>query len=415
MLAIAIRIAQRMGCDSELSLSKLPPLEAEMRRRLWWSIVLYDSRIGELSDSRHAILTPIWDCKVPLNVSDSDFHTEMKDPPRIQEKPTEAIFAVIRGELANFVRNTTFHLDFNIPALKPASKDTHDPTESELTNIEKLIEEKYLKFCDPENPLHFTTIWSTRLSLAKWHLVEHWHQSGKNSSSKVGPVRDTIIAHAITMLECDTKLMTSPLAKGFRWMSYMYFPFPAYFQIVQNLKRRPLGRNAEMAWMVMTDNFEARFGGTGMGMNTREVSDDVPGSFFSIFARIILQAWEVRDRAMKQMGEVVREPGIVGGVRRKVGDLSGEEGVMIGGGDGNGNGNGNGVSVAHPVGDIGMGGFGYKGSGMGVGGSDDFDDVWGLGLVDVTADIDADVNLDWGAMGWNSVDLQTSGMDSLPY
>lgn len=195
----------------------------------------------------------------------------------------------------------------------------------------------------------------------------------------------------------------------------MYFPFPAYFQIVQNLKRRPLGRNAEMAWTVMTDNFEARFGGTGMGMNTREVSDDVPGPFFRIFARIILQAWEVRDRAMKQMGEVVKEPGIVGGVRRKVGDLSGEEGVTVGGGDGNGNGNGNGVSVAHPVGDIGMGGFGYTGSGMGVGGSDDFNDVWGLGLVDVNADADADVNLDWGAMGWNPIHLQTGGMDSLPY
>ncbi|ESZ95501.1 hypothetical protein SBOR_4155 [Sclerotinia borealis F-4128] len=411
MLAVAIRTAQRMGCHSELALSKLPPLEAEMRRRLWWSLVLYDTRVGELSDSKHANLAPTWDCKIPLNVSDSDFHTEMKDPPQIQGKPTESIFAVVRSELGDLIRNTKFHFDFNNPALKPAAKDIHhDPTTegSELAKLEKIIEEKYLQFCDPENPLHFMTIWTTRMSLAKWHLVEHWHYSGKNYSSKVGIVRDTTISHALTMLECDTKLMTSPLSKGFIWLSYMYFPFPAYFQIVQNLKRRPLSPQAEQAWEAMTANSEARF-------NTL-LYDEIPGPFFNIFAKIIVQAWEVRELAFAQMGQVVLEPGLVVSIRRRMAESvrSAGEGERAGerAGVGGEDRDGDEFSMVAPVGFYGMGDeYGYAGLGMESGsGSGTYNDMSGLGLMD------GEINqLDWSAMDWNALNMQTGGTGPLPY
>ncbi|TGO82697.1 hypothetical protein BPOR_0775g00030 [Botrytis porri] len=400
LLAIAVRIAQRMDCHNELALSKLNPLEAEMRRRLWWSLILYDTRIGEIADSKHVNLNPTWSCKVPLNASDSDFHVKMKDPPQSQPKPTEAIFAVLRGELGNFIRNTTFHLDFSNPALKSAAKHPqHNPTTegSELTDLEKMVEEKYLRFCDPKIPLHFTTIWTTRMSLAKWHLVEHWHFSGKNHSSKVGLVRDSTIVHALNMLECDTKLITSPLAKGFMWMSNMYFPFPAYFQIVQNFKRRPLSQQAERAWEAMTANYEARFNST--------LYDEIPGPFFLIFAKIILQAWEVRELAFSSMGEVVKEPGIVGSVRRRMVELAGlgEEGGKRGG-DADADGDSDDFSRVSPMAFYGLGedlqstGLGTASPGAGAP-----INAQGMGLID--ADIST---LDWSVMDWGAVDVNIS-------
>lgn len=401
MLAVAIRIAQRMGCHSELALSKLSPLQAEMRRRLWWSLVLYDTRIGELSDSKHAILAPTWDCKIPLNASDSDFHMEMKDPPQIQGKPTEAIFTVLRCELADFIRNTTFHLGFSNPALKPAAKDTqHDPSggDSELANLEKLIEDRYLQFCDPENPIHFMTIWTTRLSIAKWHLVEHWHFSGKNYSSKVGLVRDATISHALTMLECDTKLMTSPLVKGFIWMSYMYFPFPAYFQIVQNLKRRPLSARAEQAWEAMTANYEARFHSLPY--------DEIPGPFFKIFAKIIVQAWEVREQALRHMGDAVVEPTMVLRIRRKIAKLA-EDSHGAGAAEGGKDMGANAFSMVAPVGFYGVGDeHAYPGAGAGPGIPSD---MWGFGSID--SEISA---ADWSAIDWNAM-FEPGGTEPLPY
>jgi hypothetical protein len=71
MLGVAMRIAQRMGKHSESACAKCAPLEAEMRRRLWWSLVLFDSRISEMANDRTTTLIPTWDCRIPLNVNDS--------------------------------------------------------------------------------------------------------------------------------------------------------------------------------------------------------------------------------------------------------------------------------------------------------------------------------------------------------
>lgn len=70
MLDVTIRIAQRMGIHNEASNTTCAALEAEMRRRLWWSLVIFDNRICEMFDYKTATLAPTWDCHVPLNLSD---------------------------------------------------------------------------------------------------------------------------------------------------------------------------------------------------------------------------------------------------------------------------------------------------------------------------------------------------------
>jgi hypothetical protein len=315
MLGVAVRIAQRMGIHSESSLAKCTALEAEMRRRLWWSLILFDTRVGELSDFKATTLTPTWDCRVPLNVNDSDFRLEMKEPPQVQGNSTEALFAVVRGELGDFVRHTMFHLDLTIPALKPITKDVQNgavPEGSELDSLEKMIEDKYLKLCDSENPLHFMTIWMTRAQLAKWRLMEYYMRCSSLPVHQVEAQRDASISYALSMLECDTKIMTSSLTKGFVWMVNNYFPFAAYIQIVRRLKRQPVSDQAEQAWEFMSDNYEARFGSLR--------KDDSPfyGPFFQLFTKVVFQAWAAREATFKQSGESLAIPKIILSIRDTV-------------------------------------------------------------------------------------------------
>lgn len=306
MLGVAIRIAQRMGIHSELALAKCTPLEAEMCRRLWWSLVLFDTRIGELADSKTTTLTPAWDCRVPLNVSDSDLFLEMKEPPQIQGTSTEALFTVVRSELGNFIRHTVFHLGFTCPGLKPLARDGPESEGSGLDSLEKMIEERYLKFCDPENPLHFMTIWTTRGYIAKCRFMEHCFRYPTPSTPQAIPQHDAALSYAMTMLQCDTKLMTSPLTKGFRWFTRFYLPFPAYIRIAQILQRQPISDKAEQAWEVMSNNYEARF----------HIPPGDNNPFFRIFSKIILQAWVARETLSKQTRDALMTPRIVQSIRR---------------------------------------------------------------------------------------------------
>ena len=302
-----------MGLHNESAYAKYPALEAEMRRRLWWSLVLFDTRICEMSDYKTATLLPTWDCRTPLNLNDFDLRPEMKEPPPVQEKTSEALFVVVRSEMGEFVRHSAYHLDFVNPALKAIAKDiqgSHGSEGGALLALEKTIEEKHLKFCNTENPLQFMTIWTARLFLARNGLLEHYARFPNSSVPQTDAQRDSAIGHALGMLECDTELTISPLTKGYLWFLNLHFPFLAYVHICQDLRARPASTHAERTWATMSDNYEARFTFHGV--------IDVP--IFHVFAKIILQAWEVHEATFRQQSGTPPPPPplLVSDIRQKV-------------------------------------------------------------------------------------------------
>jgi len=320
MLGIAMRIAHRIGIHSEAACSKHSPLEAEMCRRLWWSFKLFDTRIGELADYKNVALAPTWDCKTPLNVNDSDIRAGTKNPPLVMNTSSKAIFVVVRSELYEFVRRAKFYFDYTTPNFVSAASDAQhrsNPEDSELDALESMIEDKYLKFCNPENPLHFMTIWATRTYIAKCRLVEYYSKLLESSSYLTERRRDFAVFHAMEMLEGDTKIMTSPLTKGFIWHANFHFPLPAYIHILQDLKRRPTHSQAEKAWEVMSDNFDARF----------DISQTIGNPHFRMFARLVLPAWEACNAAPSRLERPTVPPRIVScildGMAKKPGDSQG--------------------------------------------------------------------------------------------
>ncbi|KAF3028651.1 hypothetical protein E8E15_010633 [Penicillium rubens] len=309
MLSVAIRIGQRIGIHNESTYGKCSALEAEMRRRLWWSLIIFDNRICEMADYKTTSLASTWDCRIPLNVSDFELQLEIKTPPAPNDRPTEMLFAVVASELGDFVRHSVFHLDLTNPfltAIAPGSTAI-DEMERAIT-LEKTIEEKYLASCNPENPLHFMTIWTMRGYMAKNRLLQHYSQYSTISTQQTDTQRNVGISYALRMLECDTNLMTSPLTKGYLWLVHFHFPFPAYVHLLQELKKRPVEEHADRVWEVMSNNYEVRM------MDAKE--DDRP--FFIIFSRIVFQAWKAREEVARQQGTPLVAPRIVSDIRNKL-------------------------------------------------------------------------------------------------
>jgi hypothetical protein len=321
MLGLAMRIAQRMGIHSESACAKRTPFDAEMCRRLWWSLIVFDNRVGELADYKTATLlvTPSWDCKIPLNVNDSDLRPDMKEPPMILTTCTDALFAVVRAEIAEFIRHAVWAHDFAASPVKSILNNSQQliPSDGEeLNTLEKTIDDKYLNSCDPGNPLHSMTIWIARGYLAKCRLVEYYSRYSGSPSLKTEAQRDLAISYALRMLQCDTKIMASPLVKGYNWLAHLYFPLPAYIHIIQDLKQRPISQHAEQAWELMGDHIEARV----------DFPNESDSPFFNIFTStlrsIVLQAWEARKTAFAQSGMPLNSPRIVTYFIRKVGQAT---------------------------------------------------------------------------------------------
>ena len=280
-----------------------------MRRRLWWSLVLFDTRVGEMSNFHTVTLDPTWDCKAPLNANDSDLRPGLKRLPANRGQSTDAMFVVIRGQIGQFTRYSGSHLDFTNPALKPIAENCRKSPARESRDLDKLearIEDQYLEACDQDDSLHFVTIWTARRSFAKCRLMEHHSRSYDSKTSPTDEERDTATSHALRILVCDTQIMTSSLTKGFRWLNHLYFPFPAYIQILEDLRKRPCSDKTGWAWEVMSDNCEAWF-----GSHSRNDS-----AFFQLFAETVLRAWEACEAASKRAGQKIEPAKIVSSIRR---------------------------------------------------------------------------------------------------
>lgn len=275
-----MRIAMRMGLHSEAALAKLPPFEIEMRRRLWWALALFDARIGELSDYKNMGLSPVWDCKPPLNVNDSELWPDMKELPAApsQTKPSEALFAASHASLMDVVRRTSFYLDFSGPAFKGLAG------KASLSDLEAMMEDRFLKSCDTENPDHCMAKWACRTKLARYQLMEHYSKQGGLGPNLTDAQRDTALGYAFSYLENDTKMVGCTRLKRYDWYHCLFFPLPGYIHVVFDLRMRPLSAHSARAWDVLGANYNARF----------RLVTDADNPRFRSLANLILMAWDAR-------------------------------------------------------------------------------------------------------------------------
>ncbi|KAH2544623.1 hypothetical protein KXW97_001886 [Aspergillus fumigatus] len=305
MLAAALRIAQRMGLHNESTYTPYTAVEAEMRRRLWWSWgVIFDHRMCEMSDYKVTTLTPTWDCQIPLNVNDVEIRPDTNSWAPNNEKPTEALFAVVCSELADRIRHTTFHINFVNPVLAAVAKAKNPgrmsiPADDEMLTIQKTIEEKYLAFCDPTDPLRYMAIWTTRGYLARNRLLEHYaRQLTSPAMQQTDAQRNAALFYALQI--------------RYRWLVDFHVPALAYIHVLNDLKKRPTESHVEKAWQAMSKNYEARV------MHPKPSGQGV----FTVFARAVLQTWGAREVFLRQQGMPVETPQIVLDIRNKVGQRS---------------------------------------------------------------------------------------------
>jgi hypothetical protein len=357
-----------MGIHDESSNIECAALEAEMRRRLWWALVIFDSRVSEVLDYKtpRLVLFPTWDCRAPLNVDDSELQSEMKNPPANHQRPTEAFFAVVHCELFDLVRRSV--------------------EGGELVNLEKTIEDKYLTLCDPDNSLQIMTTWTARSYLAKNHLLEHYSRISRSPVEQTNVQRNTAFSHALSMLECDTKLMSFPSTKRYHWLTCVNFPFFAYVHILQDLKERPLQARAEEAWDAMSNNYEAR------------VMDPKQGEpIFIVFSRVVLHACEAREALGEQQGKMLEPPRIVSDIRKRLTVMRADLSRQLEQSDGL---TAMSVGVAPILVPMDLSGFGPGGQHFAGAGPGGFPAVSGYPMMDF------DMNQLWTSMDWSWMQTQ---------
>lgn len=199
LAGIAVRIGQRMGIHRDGTGMNLSPFETEIRRRLWWTVIILDRTTAEISGAGQSddflaanrspliarpsqgsyFTTYAWDAKVPLNVNDSDWDPDMTEFPKEKEGATEMMFCLMRYELGDLFRTSNYlqprdKTDYDIPWNKLSSKQISvSDKDRAIEELQRRFEQKYLRYCDPLNKLHYLVSVVSRSIIAMLYMITH--------------------------------------------------------------------------------------------------------------------------------------------------------------------------------------------------------------------------------------------------
>ncbi|KAJ5720829.1 uncharacterized protein N7483_008763 [Penicillium malachiteum] len=160
-----LRIALRMGLHRDAEKLGLSPFDVKMRRRLFYQIFPMDGRASQIAGTEMTALPESWDTRHPLNINDDQIWPGMTEKPTEKQGATDMIFCLSRACVGlNLAR-----------AGKPNCLGPFMPNQRSEINIlvaaaEREVEEKFIRYCDIVNPLHFLTMGLARSGITAMRL-----------------------------------------------------------------------------------------------------------------------------------------------------------------------------------------------------------------------------------------------------
>ncbi|KAL2681228.1 hypothetical protein Neosp_008836 [[Neocosmospora] mangrovei] len=312
---MVVRIAQKMGYHRDGELLNLNAYETEMRRRMWWQIILHDAKNALVSGLSHSMLPSSWDTRMPQNVNDADLFPGSNEPVQPREGPTEMAFCLIGYQIAKFlVHAESLH---GTPGLEAAimGDDYEDRDPDTFPSIEKYRElvddlEKGLleveaRYIDPSaGPIHLAALAIRPMLTSKMREMLVPMREQPEWGTEILNKKDNLFKIVLMNNEHSTNAYEVMEHAGFLWFVKFHFQIEIFTVMTKQLSQRPTGSLADRAWGMVEKIY--RFHPELLDMSQRP---------YVIQAQTVLKAWKARDQAFRQAGQPVECPNFICRVR----------------------------------------------------------------------------------------------------
>lgn len=281
LISLAVRIAHHLRIHRDGDGLHMSVFETEMRRRLWWQIIVLDVRATEDRGSDPMILEDSFNTRMPCNVNDEDFSFPSGESPltfclnslkghdfsnetRLADKQgiTEMTFALMCMDMAVTSRKINF-----IPPTKEHAL-TLQEKEALVKDCANKIETRYLANFDNKCSLTWVIYLFGRLVTLKLWLEVQYPLQTRNEPSPVH-VRAQSLRTAVSLLTVSEMLEQNSAAAGLRWYFESHVPWHAVAVALVALCKETQGPLADQAWSIIVkdfDKWDGRMSGTKEGM-----------------------------------------------------------------------------------------------------------------------------------------------------
>ncbi|KAF4784833.1 fungal specific transcription factor domain-containing protein [Colletotrichum scovillei] len=310
LIPLVVRLAQALHLHRDGVNPPLPPFEAEMRRRLWWMIVVLDIRAAEDRGTDAAIPRQSYNTRLPFNLDDDDFGPGTTDPLEDRTGPTEMTFCLCTSMSSGIFGN----LRPRHPQLALDNDGTPEPTTSEdeimahAQRLEALFGTAPAKTPasdgdgssgggggDDEDqdtrhlPANHAAV-TVRIIILKMWLSAQYPFTPRASTATAKPrvARETMLRTAVNTIEL-VEYSSATYRERFGWWIDSYVQWHPLAVALAELCVQTRGELVERAWRVVDRNFH--------GMRER-IADTRRGTLWRPLKKLLRRARAARAEAM---------------------------------------------------------------------------------------------------------------------
>ncbi|KAI2465686.1 fungal-specific transcription factor domain-containing protein [Annulohypoxylon bovei var. microspora] len=290
---VIIRIAQKMGLHRDGEFLGLSPFDTEMRRRIWWRILLLDAMYALMSGLGHSLLPRSWDTKPPLNINDSDLYPTMTTI-QARDTPTDMIFCMICTEIAAVMVDTPeIHLVIlqNEMGLETFEPDKIEKASKRIDQLDRHMSDILAKYSDLSmGPVHVLAMVCKRTMIDKLRELVCPMVKQPEWGTEIRSPKDYLFKMSVSAGEQNLKMYElSPTSRVFLWFLMSHFQIELFIYMVGQLRWRTTGQLVERAW-----------GSIELVYRFHTELYDFSSKAHLAAAIFTIRAWRVRVRALQE-------------------------------------------------------------------------------------------------------------------
>ncbi|KAG6006964.1 hypothetical protein E4U21_006584 [Claviceps maximensis] len=305
-----VRIAQKMGYHRDGEILGLDTFETEMRRRIWWQIMILDDRCALLSGLTRSLPPLHWDSKMPSNVNDADIFPGCKAKLRAGNGPTEMAFVLILTEIFKFKFQPQAQAQADGSAFEaallghdfgPDDEESNAMVQQFRDHFQKL-EDRLSKMADQYIDVNAGNVHKAAEVLrqicmgvmAEMFIPVHQHPE---YGTEIFGYKDVLFKMFIQANEKRLSQYERMSECGFLWWVKSYFQPDVFAVMTGQLCQRPMGSLVDRAWTMVEQLYEYH-----------DELFDMSSKQHVVQAQITLKAWKVREQSFMFNGRLLETP-----------------------------------------------------------------------------------------------------------
>ncbi|CAF3591071.1 unnamed protein product [Fusarium graminearum] len=266
LMGLVSRSAEQLGIHRDGTVLGLSPIETEERRRIWWQLQHLDLILSLKNGVTPLSFGTAWDVKLPLNIEDEDLDPNAKDPPKQRTGLTGFAYTCFTYYLLEAQRG------FRITQARQATAGEGSLlgclADSMIDGLEKGLNENFLQYCDPINPLH-TLLQISARAVVNILRLRKYHEAKMRSNSADDKCHIEHFNLCVQAMRYQAVSYANPLLQKFRWLAETSFVWYALIGILVDMTLLTDVTIIQSAWSLLEDLYTSAHHLTDMSEDRR--------------------------------------------------------------------------------------------------------------------------------------------------